>query len=152
MAKKTAALSKEQQFVQYWLDQLEGYHQEFKRWEKRCERIVKRYRDERQEKSDGSPDFSTKFNALWSNVQTLSPAVYAKTPQPVIERRYLDKDPLARFASMTLERALEVSVEECLFHPSMQRAVLDYLLPGRGQLWIQQHWLKEIRRCHQPEC
>jgi len=127
---------KDAKFVQYWLDQLEGYHREYKRWEKRCERIVKRYRDDRQEKSDGSPDFSTKFNALWSNVQTLLPAVYAKTPQPVIERRYLDKDPVARFASMTLERALEVQIEECGFHSATKMAVQDYLLPGRGQVWV----------------
>jgi hypothetical protein len=122
-------------FAQYWLDQLDGYSQEFKKWEKRCERIVKRYRDDRQEMSDGRPDYSTKFNALWSNVQTLSPAVYKKAPQPVVERRYLDKDPLARFASMTLERSLEVTIEDCYFHPSTQRAVLDYLLCGRGQVW-----------------
>lgn len=135
MAYANAQAYKDAKFVQYWLDQLDGYRQEFKRWEKRGERIIKRYRDERQEKSDGSPDFSTKFNALWSNVQTLQPAVYAKAPQPVIERRYLDKDPMARFASMTLERSLEVTIEQCGYHPSVQKAVLDYLLVGRGQVW-----------------
>jgi hypothetical protein len=133
MAEETA--NREQAFAQYWLDQLDGYHQEFQKWEKRCERIVKRYRDERQEMSDGRPDYAVKFNALWSNVQTLSPAVYKKAPQPVVDRRYLDKDPVARFASMTLERALEVTIEDCYFHPSTQRAVLDYLLCGRGQVW-----------------
>jgi hypothetical protein len=135
MAYATAAAYKDAKFVQFWLDQLDGYHQEYKPWEKRCERIVKRYRDERQERSDGAPDVNSKFNALWSNVQTLSPAVYKKAPQPVIERRYLDKDPIARFASMTLERSLEVTIEECYFHPSVQKAVLDYLLVGRGVVW-----------------
>lgn len=135
MAYANAQAYKDGKFVQYWLDQLDGYKQEYKNWEKRCERIIKRYRDERQEKSDGRPDVSTKFNALWSNVQTLSPAVYKKAPQPVIERRYLDKDPIARFASMTLERSLEVTIEECYFHPSTQKAVLDYLLVGRGVIW-----------------
>lgn len=128
-AKKQAA------FVQFWLDQLDGYDQEFKRWEKRSERIVKRYRDERQEKSDGSPDYNFKFNALWSNVQTLSPAVYKKAPDPVVDRRYLDKDRIARYASMILERSLEVTVEECGFHQATRMAVLDYLLPGRGIIW-----------------
>lgn len=126
---------KDADFVQYWLDQLDGYAQEFKKWEKRCERIIRRYRDERQEMSDGRPDYSVKFNALWSNVQTLAPAVYKKPPEPIVERRYLDKDTLGRYASMTLERALEVTVEDCYFHPSTQRAVLDYLLVGRGVLW-----------------
>ena len=71
MAKATTAQNQDTAFVQFWLDQLEGYVQEYKTWEKRSERIVKRYRDERQEKSDGSPDVNSKFNALWSNVQTL---------------------------------------------------------------------------------
>lgn len=123
------------EFARFWLDQLEGYSQEFKKWEKRAERIVKRYRDERQEMSDGRPDYATKFNALWSNVQTLQPAVYKKPPQPIVDRRYLDKDTIARFASMTLERALEVTIDDCGFHPSAQKAVLDYLLVGRGQVW-----------------
>lgn len=122
-------------FTQFWLDQLDGYNQEFKRWEKRSERIVKRYRDERQELSDGRPDYSTKFNALWSNVQTLLPAVYKTPPQPVVDRRYLDKDRIARYASMTLERALEVTIEECGFHQSTRMSVQDYLLPGRGTIW-----------------
>lgn len=135
MAFANASAYKDAKFVQFWLDQLDGYHQEFKPWEKRAERIVKRYRDERQERSDGTPDVNSKFNALWSNVQTLMPAVYKKAPQPVIERRYLDKDPIARFASMTLERSLEVTIEECYFHPSVQKAVLDYLLVARGVVW-----------------
>lgn len=122
-------------FVRFWLDQLDGYLQEYKPWEQRCERIIKRYRDDRQQMSDGRPSMATKFNALWSNVQTLSPAVYKKAPQPIIERRYLDKDPIARFASMTLERSLEVTIEECHFHPSTQKAVLDYLLCARGVIW-----------------
>ena len=135
MAEPASEPNPDTAFVRFWLDQLDGYEQEFKNWEKRCERIVKRYRDERQEKSDGRPDVSTKFNALWSNVQTLQPAIYKKAPQPIIERRYLDKDPLARFASMTLERSLEVTIEECGFHPTVSKCVLDYLLVGRGVAW-----------------
>jgi len=135
VAETTSEAQEAAEFTQYWLDQLDAYNQEYQRWEKRCERIVKRYRDERQEKSDGSPDYAFKFNALWSNVQTLSPAVYKKAPQPIVERRYLDKDPVARYASMILERALEVTIQECHFHPSTQRSVLDYLLTARGVLW-----------------
>lgn len=135
MAYASAQAYKDAKFVQYWLDQLDGYHKEFKTWEKRCERIIKRYRDDRQEKSDGTPDVNFKFNALWSNIQTLQPAVYAKAPKPAVERRYLDKDPIARFASMTLERALEVTGQECGANSATQRAVLDYLLVGRGVMW-----------------
>lgn len=122
-------------FVTYWLAQLKAYDDEFADWTKRARKIVRRYRDERQEKSDGQVVAGARFNALWSNVQTLLPAVYIKPPKPVVERRYLDKDPLARVSSMTLERAIEVQIDVGKFHPAIRKAVLDYLLVGRGVAW-----------------
>ncbi len=117
--------------VKFWLAQLKSYEDEFKDWEKRCKQIIKRYRDERSENESRL----TRFNALWANINTLGPAVYAKAPQPVVERRYLDKDQMARVASMILERALEVQIEVGYYHSSVQKAVLDYLLTGRGVVW-----------------
>lgn len=121
-------------FVTYWMAQLDAYRDDFKDWESRCKKIVRRYRDERTEKSDGSVGGS-RFNALWSNIQTLQPAIYIKPPKPVAERRFLDKDPLARLASMTLERSIEVQIEVGKMHMAMKKAMLDYLLCGRGTLW-----------------
>lgn len=123
-------------FVKYWCDQLKAYDNEFEAWVSRCRKIVRRYRDERTANSDGTPSpTGARYNVLWSNVQTLQPAIYIKPPKPNVERRYLDKDPLARIASMTLERALEVQIEVGYLHKSMQKAVLDYLLCGRGTTW-----------------
>ncbi len=133
MAEYDAA--KEQKFVQYWTGQLDSYYQEYKDWESRCDKIIQRYRDDRAYKANGETTGGRKFNALWSNIQTLQPAIYIKPPKPVIERRYLDKDPIARFSSMTLERSLEVTIEECGFHDSTKRAVMDYLLCARGTTW-----------------
>lgn len=121
--------------VEYWKSQLGAYDDEFKEWVTRSKKIVRRYRDERQEKEDGTVAGGARFNALWSNVQTLQPALYIKAPQPVVERRFLAKDPLARVASMTLERACEVQIEVGKLHPAMRKAVMDYLLSGRGTVW-----------------
>lgn len=122
--------------VTYWLDQLGQYLEDgFKDWEARCKKIIRRYRDDRSQTQDGANLNVSRFNALWSNIQTLQPAIYIKAPKPVAERRFLDKDPLARVSSMTLERALEVQIEVGYLHPSMQKAVLDYLLTGRGTTW-----------------
>jgi hypothetical protein len=121
--------------VTYWNSQLGAYDDEFKDWLTRCKKIVRRYRDERQEAEDGRVQGGARFNSLWSNVQTLQPAIYINPPQPVVERRYRDKDPLARTASMTLERSCEVMIEIGKLHPAMRKAVLDYLLCGRGTLW-----------------
>lgn len=123
------------EFAAYWRGQLEAYQEEFGDWQKRSEKIIKRYRDDRDEKSDGTDLGAWRFNSLWSNIQTLQPAIYLKAPKPNVERRYLDKDPMARFASMTLERALDVTIQECGFHSATQKAVLDYLLAGRGSIW-----------------
>lgn len=128
-------INKDAEFCLYWNGQLQAYHEEFGDWEKRSEKIIKRYRDDRDEKSDGTDLGAWRFNSLWSNIQTLQPAIYLKAPKPNVERRYLDKDPMARFASMTLERALDVTIQECGFHSATQKAVLDYLLAGRGSVW-----------------
>lgn len=130
----------------FWNAELElaGKTKGLKQWEKRGEKIVKRYRDERdRDARDDAPagvgvtDWSTcKFNILWSNIQTEMPALYAKAPKPIVERRYMDRDPVARTASVILERSLSYEIEESDFSTGMKAVVLDRLLPGRGTLWV----------------
>lgn len=109
-----------------------------KKWIDRSKKIVRRYRDERasEEERDYTSGAGCRFNILWSNVQTLLPAVYAKPPEPWVERRFLDRDPIGRAASMILERSLRVVIEEGYYHQSVRKAVLDYLLPGQGVVWL----------------
>lgn len=106
------------------------------RWWKRVRKIVERYRDElgKDERSDDL-QVGVRFNVLWSNTQTLLPAVYAKPPKPVVERRYLNRDPVGRTASMILERALNYNLEVGYYHSSTRKSVLDYLLAGQGVVW-----------------
>jgi hypothetical protein len=104
----------------------------YKEWLERSEKIVKRYRDERKYAQLGQ----RKFNILWSNVQTLQPAVYGKMPKPIVERRFMDRDPAARLASTILERTLSFQMEVGYYHASTSKCVLDYLLPGMGQTWL----------------
>lgn len=117
-------------FVTFWLSQLARYEKDFNTWERRCGRIIRRYRDEREESTP-----VVRYNVLWSNVQTLSPAIYSRIPKPLVERRFQDSDPIGRYASTALERSLEVQSEVGYFDESMRRAVQDYLLVGRGVLW-----------------
>ena len=106
--------------------------EKYRDWLDRSEKIVKRYRDERKY----SELQRRRMNILWSNVQTLFPAVYGKMPKPIVERRFMDRDPAARTASMILERVLTFQMETGYYHASVERAVLDYLLPGMGQIWL----------------
>ena len=118
--------------VKFWRTQLGQYHAEFKPWTNRCTKIIRRYRDERPEATENL----VKFNVLWSNVETLGPAIYSRPPQPIVERRYLDQDLLANVASMTLERGIETQLDLGKFNERMKGARLDYLLCGRAQLWV----------------
>jgi hypothetical protein len=102
---------------------------EEERWQKRAREVIKRYRDER-----GNNDLRNvhRFNILWSNVQTLKPALYARTPKPDVQRRWLDQDDTGRLASILLERAISYSLDNSDFDLVMEAVVEDRLLPGRG--------------------
>jgi hypothetical protein len=116
-----------------WYNCIAQYERTFKEWEGRADKIVKRYRDE--SRSRNNPN--AKFNILWSNVQTITPAVFARLPRPDVSRRFRDNDPIGRVASMMLERALEYEIEHYNDYASaMKQAVQDRLLGGRGTAWV----------------
>jgi hypothetical protein len=117
-----------------WIAEIRGAETESAVWWKRCEKIVKRYMDDHAERDD-IEDRSVRFNILWSNVQTLMPAIYATPPKPVVQRRYLDRDDVGRTAATILQRAIGTNIEFSDFHDVARRCVLDYLLAGRGTCW-----------------
>lgn len=120
--------------VQHWKGIFAAYDRKFSTWESRVERILKRYRDENRDKSkDGG---AAKFNILWSNVQTLLPAVYSRMPKADVSRRFRDSDPVGRVAGLILERACQYEIEHYpYFRNAMRQAVLDRFLGGRGTAW-----------------
>jgi hypothetical protein len=118
--------------VEEWLTRIAGYDKEFAKWEKRGREILDRYIDKRELKTDGA-----RFNILWSNVQTLTGAVYSRVPKPEVTRRFNDKDEVARVAGLILERCLEFETEQYSdFRESLRYAVQDRFLPGRGVVWV----------------
>ena len=117
----------------YWKDQLDQTDEEYRKFVKRGRIIEKRYRDDRNRVDE---EGQRRYNLLWSNVQIMLPALYARAPQPVAERRFRDKDPIGRGAAQILERSLRNEVEINGFHEAVECAVLDYLLPGRGVVWV----------------
>ena len=126
-----------------WYKTIMGYERSFKRWEARVDRIVKKYKDD--SRYDRNPN--ARFNILWSNVQTIQPAIFARLPRPDVSRRFRDNDPIGRVASMMLERALEFEIEHYGDYKSaMNNAVLDRLLGGRGVSWVryEPHFVGEM--------
>ncbi len=120
-------------FVLFWRDEVGRYREEFKSWEQRVNKIIRRYRDERPDNQKNT----VKFNILWSNIETLGPAVYSRAPEPIVNRRFLDQDFLANISSQILERGIDVQLEVGRVHETMEENIrLDYLLGGRGQVWV----------------
>lgn len=140
MARNSAVSSE----VEYYLDHIAAYDREFKQWENRVKKIQKKFRMD--ERNDKSPD---QFNILWSNVQTMKAATYSRMPRPDVSRRFSDSDPVARVASLIVERALDFEVEAYPdFRMSMDAAVLDRYLGGRATVWVRYH---PITKTIEPE-
>jgi len=118
-----------------WKLQIKLAERRSEKWENRCKRIIKRYREERPDEGDkaGTP---MRMNVLWSNVQTLQPSIYGREPVPIAERRFLDRDVVGRVAAQILERAMRYELADSGFHDTMEQCVLDYLLVGRGVPWL----------------
>ena len=116
-----------------WYNTIAQYDKSFREWEARVPRIIKRYRDDSRTRNNPN----ARFNILWSNVQTIQPAIFARLPRPDVSRRFRDNDPIGRVASMMLERALEYEIEHYHdYNSAMKNAVLDRLLGGRGTAWV----------------
>jgi hypothetical protein len=124
--------------VKYWQDQIKLYDREFEDWAKRGKKVVDRYLDKRGIQPNGVDTVgNARFNILWANTETIFPAVYNRLPKPDVSRRYKDKDPAGRVASLLLERCLEYEIEQYAdFDSSLKNALYDNLLPGRGIAWV----------------
>lgn len=120
--------------LEKWLNIIGAYDTEFKKWESRSTKIIKRYRDDNR---ISSANDSVRFNILWSNIQALTPAVYSKLPSADVSRRFGDNDQVGRVASQLLERALDFEIEHYPdFRAMMTNVVRDRFLGGRGTAWV----------------
>ena len=135
--------------VSKWLSTIATYDNEFKRWEARTTKIIKRYRDDNRSQSG---THSAKFNILWSNIQTLIPAVYAKLPKCDVSRRFGDNDQVGRVAALLIERAVDFEIEHYPdFRATMKHAVEDRFLGGRGVAWVRYEPHVRAQETGEPE-
>ena len=115
-----------------WVLEIDRYERKAQNFVKRGKKINERYTNEKKDEESGM----VRYNVLWSNMQTLRPALYGKDPTPEVERRFKDKDPIGRTASDVIERCLSFMISKQGFGDTMRLAVLDRLLPGRGVAWV----------------
>jgi hypothetical protein len=116
--------------VKYWLGEIAAAGKREKDFRKEGKRILEIY--------SGKKKDSIPFNILYSNTETLMPALYSAQPRPVVQRRFKDADPLGKASSMAGQRLAGIRRGhkqrgiQLSFDDVMADAVLDALLPGRG--------------------
>lgn len=119
------------ELAEKWLKEIKRIRDKEDKWRKKAKEVLDRYRDDR-----GLDDHVSKFNILWSNTETIKPAIFARMPVPDVGRRYLTQDPAARTAAMILERALGYSISTYDFKDTCTRVLEDYVLPGRSECFV----------------
>ncbi|MGR9188827.1 hypothetical protein [Rhizobium leguminosarum] len=115
----------------HWQQELERGQRYFKSWVDRCIKIEKIYLQQADQQSA-----KRRFPMLWANTSVLQPAVYARVPQPVVERRFKDSQPVARMASELVERNLAFTADDADLDSLMRAVRDDFLLCARGTVWL----------------
>ena len=117
----------------WWLNEISAARKREKDFRREGERVLEIYSGKKKE--------TTPFNILYSNTETLLPALYSAVPRPVVQRRFKDEDPLGKAAATAGQRVLEFLVDTNVdgyetFDEGVRAVVLDALLPGRGVLSV----------------
>lgn len=119
----------EAETVRQWLAEIDAAAKREKEYRKQAKDIVEIYETDKEGQ--------TPFNILYSNTETLAPALYNAVPRPIVAQRYKDTDPLAQLAAKISQRTLEFMMdtdgrEYPSFDDLMISATLSALVPGRG--------------------
>jgi hypothetical protein len=128
---------------EYWVNEVKSAMKREQNYRKTASSVVRVY-EGRTAGADYNEQVSTRttsFNILYSNTETLLPALYNSTPRPVVQRRFKDADPLGLQAAKALQRVLGFSIdsgdqEYSTFDEVMEQAVLEGAVPGRGVSWV----------------
>lgn len=119
-----------------WFSEVTIAEKDQKPYIKRAKNVVKRYRDEDRGKNSKDEDLPARYAILWSNTETLGPALYSHAPHIQVDRRFKDSDPLGRVACQIWERATQFSIDTYDFNSVMRAVIKDYLLASRGTAWV----------------
>ncbi|MEQ9634610.1 MAG: hypothetical protein RLW68_00850 [Devosia marina] len=118
-----------------WVERIDASAKLEKDWIDDAEKANTAYTGERGSSTDGE-DCRYDFNILFSNVETIVPAIINSPPQPDIRRRFADDDPVAKDGSELLERAIRIQVDDSRLQIEMEASAQDAFLAGRGVIRI----------------
>ena len=123
--------------VARWAMELDLASKDEKFWRDCARDVNARYRDEADNSkgntyTTGRYKSGGRFNILYSNIQTICPALYNQVPKADVRRRYRDKDDTGKVIADVMERALSFTIDEGNLDRYMRLAVKDSQLSGRG--------------------
>ncbi|UXS69169.1 hypothetical protein FY145_01085 [Agrobacterium tumefaciens] len=123
-----------------WIERVKGATSLENDWLDDAQMATKAYtNEEKAETSEKTLGKRYDFNILFSNVETIVPAVINSSPVPDIRRRFNDPDPAARVVSDILERAISVQIDDSRLQVELEAAAQDAFLAGRGIVRIKFH-------------
>lgn len=115
-----------------WLEEIKQAECDGQDWYQRARKIERLYLEQRTEVKK----YQSQYALLWANVSVLQPAVYARQPQPVVTRRFTDKDPVARNVSEVMERSLITLFDHADIDNCLRSVRDDFLVVGQGTAWV----------------
>jgi len=121
--------------VQKWLNEIKDAQKREKDYLKDGQDILEIY--------NGDDPQLIPFNILFSNTETLLPAIFSQSPRPIVKRRFsTEESPLVVAGSKASTRMLEYLLDTNVdgyarFENTIQSVTLDALLPGRGSSCIE---------------
>jgi len=127
----------EETLARQWQKELVAAEKREKKWRKDAEHIVNIY--------EGTKHEEIPFNILYSNTDTLSPALYNEVPRPQVRPRFKDqKQEAVKHAARVGQRMLEFFLDQGEseyppFDALVKKATLAALVPGRGLTQFAHH-------------
>lgn len=109
----------------YWMHAIE-LSKPFEDWERQAKDAYEMYEGGQEQP----------FNILFSNTQTILPAVYNSEPVPDVRPRFNDNNDIARKGAQVIERALVYGADEYPMGDEIYQAVRDAVVISRGQVRV----------------
>lgn len=125
-----------------WIKKVESAYKRLDdEWRKDARAALRIYHASNSPKSLGR--IREPFNILYSNTETLAPALFNSSPRPDISLRRAKSDPVAKLGSKALGQYLDYQID-CndaryeSISEAVSQAVLSALVPGLGQVRLRE--------------
>jgi hypothetical protein len=115
-----------------WLDKIKAAEKDEKSWLDDAKKATEAYTGEDSDDASDESLGDYDFNILFSNVETIVPAVINSPPAPDIRRRFGEADPAARTVAEVVERVIRLQVDDSSLQVELESSAQDAFLAGRG--------------------